>query len=120
MRGRRSRLRSGLYLDPELIRNWSVPGFCLAILGGVHPTLLSRLRDRDYRLTSQRRVVAQVLEGPNVHMTADEVHHAAIEILPEISRATVYSTLNELTQMGELLEPASWIATARQNAPYAP
>ncbi|MCP5027258.1 MAG: transcriptional repressor [Actinomycetia bacterium] len=70
----------------------------------MHPTLLTRLRDREYRITSQRRVVAQVLEGPNVHMTADEVHHAAIEILPEISRATVYSTLNELTQLGELLE----------------
>ncbi len=70
----------------------------------VHPSLLTRLRDRDYRLTSQRRVVAQVLEGPNVHMTADAVHQAATDILPEISRATVYSTLNELTQMGELRE----------------
>ncbi|MCP3992047.1 MAG: transcriptional repressor [Actinomycetia bacterium] len=66
--------------------------------------LLARLRDRKYRLTSQRRVVAEVLEGPNTHLTADEVHEAAIERLPEISRATVYSTLHELKDMGELRE----------------
>ena len=66
--------------------------------------LLARLRERNYRLTSQRRVVAEVLEGPNTHLTADQVHEAAVERLPEISRATVYSTLHELTDMGELLE----------------
>ena len=70
----------------------------------VHPSLLSRLRDRGYRLTSQRRVVAEVLEGDNVHLTADEVHQRAMETLPEISRATVYSALHELAEMGEVLE----------------
>jgi len=74
------------------------------MLSDVHESLLTRLRDRGYRLTSQRRVVAQVLEGDNVHLTADEVHRAAAELLPEISRATVYSILHELTEMGELLE----------------
>jgi Fe2+ or Zn2+ uptake regulation protein len=66
--------------------------------------LLSRLRDRHWRLSPQRRVVAEVLYGDHVHFTAEEVHDRARERLPEISRATVYNTLNELVAMGELLE----------------
>ena len=66
--------------------------------------LLSRLRTRDWRLSPQRRVVAEVLAGDHVHVTAEEVHDLARERLPEISRATVYNTLNELVAMGELLE----------------
>lgn len=66
--------------------------------------LLDRLRDRGYRLTAQRRVVAQVLEGDNIHLSADDVHQRAAALLPEISRATVYSTLQQLTDLGEVRE----------------
>lgn len=58
--------------------------------------LLERLRGRGWRMTSQRRVVAEVLDGDHVHLTADEVHTRAAQRLPEISRATVYNTLGEL------------------------
>lgn len=37
-------------------------------------------------------------------MSAEAVHSAAQSRLPEISLATVYNTLNELVQMGELKE----------------
>jgi Fur family ferric uptake transcriptional regulator len=66
--------------------------------------LLDRLRERGWRLTAQRRVVAEVLNGDHVHLTADEVHARAGRRLPEISRATVYNTLNELVTLGEVLE----------------
>ncbi|MGW1990656.1 Fur family transcriptional regulator [Embleya sp. NPDC001921] len=66
--------------------------------------LLERVRARGWRLTAQRRVVAEVLNGDHVHLTADEVHARAGERLPEISRATVYNTLGELVQLGEVLE----------------
>ncbi|MGD9482429.1 Fur family transcriptional regulator [Streptomyces sp. TRM70308] len=66
--------------------------------------LLERLRDRGWRLTAQRRVVAEVLDGDHVHYTADEVHARATERLPEIARATVYNTLSELVAIGEVLE----------------
>ena len=56
--------------------------------------LLERLRGRGWRMTAQRRVVAEVLDGEHVHLTADEVHSRAVTRLPEISRATVYNTLN--------------------------
>ncbi|GGX73993.1 transcriptional repressor [Streptomyces minutiscleroticus] len=66
--------------------------------------LLERLRGRGWRMTSQRRVVAEVLSGDHVHLTADEVHARAVERLPEISRATVYNTLGELVTLGEIVE----------------
>ncbi|MEZ0064589.1 Fe2+ or Zn2+ uptake regulation protein [Streptacidiphilus sp. MAP12-20] len=69
--------------------------------------LLQRLRGRGWRMTSQRRVVAEVLDGEHVHYTADEVHARASERLPEISRATVYNTLGELVSLGEVIEVAT-------------
>lgn len=66
--------------------------------------LVQRLRDRGWRLTAQRRVVAEVLSGEHVHLTADDVYSRAQQLLPEISLATVYNTLNELVSMGEVLE----------------
>ncbi|MFD7135887.1 Fur family transcriptional regulator [Streptomyces sp. NPDC059894] len=68
--------------------------------------LLERLRGRGWRMTAQRRVVAEVLDGEHVHLTADEVHARAVSKLPEISRATVYNTLGELVSLGELTEVA--------------
>jgi len=55
-------------------------------------------------VTPQRRVVAEVLDGEHVHLTAEAVHGRAQERLREISLATVYNTLNELVSMGEVLE----------------
>ncbi|WP_328929481.1 transcriptional repressor [Streptomyces sp. NBC_00190] len=66
--------------------------------------LLERLRGRGWRMTSQRRVVAEVLDGEHVHLTADEVHARAVRLLPEISRATVYNALGELVSLGEVVE----------------
>ncbi|WP_037573050.1 Fur family transcriptional regulator [Phaeacidiphilus oryzae] len=75
--------------------------------------LLERLRERGWRLTAQRRVVAEVLggddaaDGAHIHLTADEVHARAADRLPEISRATVYNTLGELVSLGEVVEVAT-------------
>ena len=55
-------------------------------------------------MTAQRRVVAEVLAGEHIHLTAEAVYSRAQERLPEISLATVYNTLNELVGMGEVLE----------------
>ncbi|HEX9547406.1 MAG TPA: Fur family transcriptional regulator [Acidimicrobiales bacterium] len=66
--------------------------------------LVQRLRDRGWRLTAQRRVVAEVLAGEHIHLTADAVYSRAQRLLPEISLATVYNTLNELVDMGEVLD----------------
>jgi Fur family ferric uptake transcriptional regulator len=67
-------------------------------------SLLERLRRRGLRLTAQRRVIAEALEGAHVHLTADEVFERAVARLPELSRATVYNTLNQLHALGEIAE----------------
>lgn len=66
--------------------------------------LIERLQQRGCRITAQRRVIAEVFTGEHLHLTADEVLTAARTRLPEVSRATVYNTLNEFAAMGELLE----------------
>lgn len=78
--------------------------------------LLERLRERGWRMTAQRRVVAEVLTGEHVHLTADEVHERAAARLPEISRATVYNTLGELVALGEVIE----VTTVRRAKTYDP
>lgn len=69
--------------------------------------LLQRLRLRKWRLTTQRRVIAEALGGEHVHLTAEEVYSRARAQLPEISLATVYNTLNELVEMGEIRDVAT-------------
>ena len=66
--------------------------------------LIDRLRDRGWRLTAQRRVIAETMTGEHVHLAADEVLELARRSLPEVSQATVYNTLNELVALGELVE----------------
>ncbi len=58
-------------------------------------------------MTPQRRAVAAVLRGENVHLSAEVVLSRARQELPELSMATVYNTLNELVAMGEILEIAN-------------
>jgi Fur family transcriptional regulator, stress-responsive regulator len=67
-------------------------------------TLLERLRRHGLRLTAQRRAVAEALEGEHVHLTAEQVYERAATRLPEISRATVYNTLNQFQELGEVRE----------------
>ena len=66
--------------------------------------LIERLEARPWRITPQRRAVAESLVGEHVHLSADEVFARARDGFPEISRATVYNTLNELVAMGEVVE----------------
>ncbi|MER8043685.1 Fur family transcriptional regulator [Streptomyces sp. NPDC094032] len=80
--------------------------------------LLDRLRRRGWRMTAQRRVVAEVLDGEHIHLTADEVLARATARLPEISRATVYNTLGELVSLGEILEVSS-VGRAKRYDPNA-
>ncbi len=64
--------------------------------------LLHRLATRGWQMTPQRRVIAEVLAGDHVHLTADEIHAQAIAKLPEISRATAYKALTEMVALGEV------------------
>lgn len=64
-----------------------------------HDTLVARMRARGVRLTSQRRVIAEVLESAEEHLDADAVFRRAARVDPGIHRATVYRTLNALKKL---------------------
>ena len=58
--------------------------------------LQRELRARRIRLTSQRRVVVQVMESASRHMDAGEILELAQKIDPKITQVTVYRTLDLL------------------------
>ena len=64
--------------------------------------MLSRLAAHGIQPTPQRIAVAQYVLNPANHPTADEVWMKVRERCPTLSRATVYNTLNLLTEKGLL------------------
>jgi methylated-DNA-[protein]-cysteine S-methyltransferase len=61
------------------------------------------LRERDLRVTPQRRAILAAFRGRgDEHLAADEVLSRASAIVPEIGRGTVYAALAELTELGLL------------------
>ena len=65
-------------------------------------TLLDRLRQTGLRITPQRRVILELLAGDDSHPTAEQVYQRLLATMPDISRGTVYNTLRELSDLGEL------------------
>ena len=61
-----------------------------------------RLAGQGWRMTPQRRSVLRALQGEHVHLSAEQVLAGARRVVPEVSLATVYNTLNELTALGEI------------------
>ncbi len=59
------------------------------------------------RLTSQRRVLLKVLAESRAHLNAEEIYALAKQKDPNISLATVYRTLNVLTEAGIVQERAN-------------
>jgi len=62
--------------------------------------LQRELGARRIRLTRQRRVVLQVMESASRHMDAEEILALAQQIDPDITRVTVYRTLDLLKRHG--------------------
>jgi Fe2+ or Zn2+ uptake regulation protein len=62
--------------------------------------LQRELRSRGIRLTRQRRVVLQVMESAARHMDANEILDGAQKIDSDITRVTVYRTLDLLKRHG--------------------
>ena len=67
------------------------------------PAELTELfRSRGLKVTPQRQCIFELLQGNDVHPTAESVYAAARVALPMISLKTVYQTLNDLAEMGEI------------------
>lgn len=62
--------------------------------------LVTRLRERGLRVTSQRIVIHRALCAQAQHLTAEQVLASVSEVLPGTSLPTVYATLELLEQLG--------------------
>ena len=69
-----------------------------------HPAGLERtaaaLRERGYRVTSQRLLIQRTLEDMGRHVSVEELREAAAGRLPNLSLPTVYAALETLEDAG--------------------
>lgn len=66
--------------------------------------IIKLYRKNGYRITPQRQVIFNWLNNDHTHPTAEEIYQGIKSQMPDISRSTIYNTLNELVELGELLE----------------
>ncbi len=62
--------------------------------------LTEMMQEKGLRMTPQRRLLAELLEGAEDHLDAEEFYLLARKRDPNIHRATVYRTLNTLKKLG--------------------
>lgn len=67
-------------------------------------TFTQALLQAGYRLTKQRRAVCEYLARTDTHPTPYDAFSEISKTHPEVSRATVYNTLNLLKQLGVITE----------------
>ena len=65
-------------------------------------TILQRCEQKSLRMTSQRKIIAQVLEDTADHPDVEELYNRASKIDPTISIATVYRTVKLFDEAGIL------------------
>ena len=65
-------------------------------------TILQRCERKGLRMTSQRKIIAQVLENAADHPDVEELYKRASKIDPTISIATVYRTVKLFDEAGIL------------------
>jgi Fe2+ or Zn2+ uptake regulation protein len=65
-------------------------------------TYIQAFRDAGWRITPQRRLIFEILAEEVDHPMAEEVYQRAVREMPDISRSTVYNTLNALVEVGAL------------------
>jgi Fur family transcriptional regulator, peroxide stress response regulator len=64
--------------------------------------LAEAFRARGLKMTPQRQLLFTLLEGNTTHPTAEALFAQASAQMPGISLRTVYTTLTDLAEMGEL------------------
>lgn len=64
--------------------------------------LATSFRLQGRKLTPQRQLIFKLLHGNDEHPTAESLFSKASSLMPGISLRTVYQTLSELSEMGEL------------------
>jgi Fur family peroxide stress response transcriptional regulator len=63
---------------------------------------IENLRKAGLRITPQRRAILEVLENNPLHPSAEAIYEEIKHKLPDTSFTTIYNTLKELKDLGEL------------------
>lgn len=64
--------------------------------------LTERFRGAGLRVTPQRQAIFALLHGAETHPTVESLHDAASARMPTISLRTVYQTVHDLADLGEV------------------
>ena len=64
--------------------------------------LTDLFRSSGRKVTAQRQCIFRLLEGDETHPSAESVHAAAVREMETISLKTVYQTLHDLAELGEI------------------
>ena len=70
----------------------------------IEQTLISRLREKGYKLTPQRREIIKLLARDMTHPGAMDILRKVRKTVPKISMSTVYYTLDMLKKEGLIRE----------------
>ena len=62
--------------------------------------IISKLSQRGYRLTPQRMMILEAVEGADDHISAEELYTQVCTRYPHINISTVYRTLELLEELG--------------------
>ena len=66
--------------------------------------LITKLKEREYRLTPQRVELVRLIAASKGHPSASQLYNQIKIQFPTMSLATVYKTLDLLKELGEVLE----------------
>ena len=64
--------------------------------------LTDLFRTHGRKITAQRQCIFRALEGDETHPSAERVHEKVRAQMPHVSLKTVYQTLNDLAELGEI------------------
>jgi Fe2+ or Zn2+ uptake regulation protein len=64
--------------------------------------LTDLFRTQGRKITAQRQCIFRALEGDVTHPSAERVYEKVRTEMPNVSLKTVYQTLNDLTELGEI------------------
>ena len=65
--------------------------------------LTERFRSSGRKVTAQRQCIFRILQGDESHPSAEAIHVAAVQQMETISLKTVYQTLHDLAELGEIV-----------------
>lgn len=66
--------------------------------------LCAVFREKGLKITPQRRLIFEALQDDIGHPTVEDIYCRVQEVMPDVSLATVYHTVKDLEEMGEIVQ----------------